>query len=170
MLSRTIRDGPPKPPRLPSVEKPCQIGGMDIARTESRIGVRATAEEIWEVIADLPGWDRWNPVETAVEGTIAFGGKISLTEQIEGLAPRRTVVQVGEWQPYAQLVWIEKRGLWFGMTRYYEIEELVPGSCIVANGFIFSGLRGEMFFDRHRKALRHSAHAIAEALRATIEG
>lgn len=143
---------------------------MDIARTETRIGVRASTDRIWEVIADLPGWDRWNPVETGVEGTIAFGGQITLTEQIEGMAERRATVRVGEWQPYAQLVWTENRGLWFNVVRYYEIEELIPGSCIVANGFIFQGLRGEMFFDKHRKALRHSTQAIAEALRATIEG
>jgi len=142
---------------------------MDTARIERRIGVRATTDRVWELIADLPGWDRWNPVETGLEGTIAFGGQISLTEQLEGLPGRRAVVRVGDWQPYAQLVWAEKRGLWFQSLRYFEIEELEPGSCIVANGFIFSGLRGEMYFDKHRKALRHGVDAVAEAWRAAAE-
>ena len=139
---------------------------METARIERRIGVRASTDRIWDLIADLPGWDRWNPVETGLEGTIAFGGQISLTEQLEGLPERRAVVRVGDWQPYAQLVWAEKRGLWFQSLRYFEIEELEPGSCIVANGFIFSGLRGEMYFDKHRKALRHGVDAVAEAWRA----
>jgi hypothetical protein len=142
---------------------------MDTARIERRIGVRATTDRVWELIADLPGWDRWNPIETGLEGVIAFGGQISLTEQLEGLPERRAVVRVGDWQPYAQLVWAEKRGLWFQSLRYFEIEELEPGSCIVANGFIFSGLRGEMYFDKHRKALRHGVDAVAEAWRATAE-
>jgi hypothetical protein len=142
---------------------------MDTARIERRIGVRATTDRVWELIADLPGWDHWNPIETGLEGAIAFGGQISLTEQLEGLSERRAVVRVGDWQPYAQLVWAEKRGLWFQSLRYFEIEELEPGSCIVANGFIFSGLRGEMYFDKHRKALRHGVDAVAEAWRATAE-
>jgi Uncharacterized conserved protein len=142
---------------------------MDTARIEKRIGVRASTDRIWELISDLSGWDRWNPVETAVEGTIAYGGAIALTEAIPGLAERRASVRVGEWQPYAQLVWMEKRGLWFRSMRYFEIEELEPGSCIVANGFIFSGLRGEMFFDKHRKELRAAVDAIAEGLKAAAE-
>ena len=142
---------------------------MDIARIEKRIGIRASTDDIWAVIADLSSWNRWNPIEKQVEGTIAFGGQIALTETIEGLPERRVLAKVGEWQPYAQLVWMENRGLWFRAMRYFEIEELEPGSCIAANGFIFSGLRGEMFFDKHRKSLRHSIDAVAEAWKATAE-
>ncbi|HYC74619.1 SRPBCC domain-containing protein [Brevundimonas sp.] len=142
---------------------------METARIEKRIGVRASTDRIWELIADLPGWDRWNPVETSVEGTIAYGGSIALTETIPGLPERRASVTVGEWTPYSQLVWLEKRGLWFRSIRYFEIEELEPGSCVVANGFIFSGLRGEMYFDRHRKALRKAVDSIAEAMKTAAE-
>ena len=142
---------------------------MDIARIEKRIGIRATTDAIWDVISDLSSWNRWNPIEKQVEGTIAFGGQIALTETIEGLPERRVLARVGEWQPYAQLVWMENRGLWFRAMRYFEIEELEPGSCIAANGFIFSGLRGEMFFDKHRKSLRHSVDAVAEAWKAAAE-
>ena len=143
---------------------------MDIARIERRIGVRATPDQIWALIADLPGWARWNPVESELEGAIAFGGEISLTERIEGLPERRVVTRVGDWQPYSQLVWAENRGLWFRSMRYFEIEPLdEPNSCIVANGFIFSGLRGEMFFDKHRARLRHAVDAVAEGWKAAAE-
>ena len=143
---------------------------MDIARIERRIGVRATPDQIWDLIADLPGWDRWNPVETRLEGASAFGAEIALTERIGDLPERRAAMRVGEWQPYSQLVWAENRGPWFRSMRYFEIEPLEqPGSCIVANGFIFSGLRGEMFFDRHRKHLRHAVDSVAEAWKAAAE-
>ena len=143
---------------------------MEIARIERRIGVRATPDQIWALIADLPGWDRWNPVETGLEGTIAFGGDISLTERVEGLSERRALTLVGDWQPYTQLVWAENRGLWFRSMRYFEIQPLdEPNSCIAANGFIFSGLRGEMFFDRNRRHLRHAVDAVADAWKAAAE-
>ena len=77
--------------------------------------------------------------------------------------------RVGEWQPRAQLVWAEKRGFLFNTVRYFEIEELEKGSCIIASGLIFSGLRGEMFHDKHRNALRRVHEAIAEGLRRAAE-
>jgi hypothetical protein len=135
---------------------------METARIEKRVGVRAPSDDIWNLIADLPSWDRWNPVETTVEGTIAFGGNLALTETVEGVGERRAVARVVEWQPRAQLVWAE--------IRYYEIEELEPGSCIVSNGWIFKGLRGEWFFDRHRPKLRTAAERIGEAIKAHAEG
>ena len=138
-------------------------------KIEKRVGVRAPSERIWEIIADLPGWDRWNPVETDVSGTIAFGGSVNLTEAIEGLPQRQATGRVADWQPNAQLVWTEKRGFLFNVVRYYEIEELEPGSCIVANGFIFSGFMGEGFHDKHKKAFKTACEAIGEALRTTAE-
>jgi hypothetical protein len=143
---------------------------METARIERRIGVRATPEHIWGLIAALSDWDRWNPIEKGVEGTIAFGGGLTLTETIEGLPERRVSARVGEWEPYSQLVWTENRGLWFRSTRYFEIQRLdEPDACIVSNGFIFSGLRGEMFFDKHRAHLRHGVNAVAEAWKAAAE-
>lgn len=142
---------------------------MDTPRIEKRIGVRAPTDRIWEVITSLEGWNRWNPVETSVDGKIAFGGTLSLTETLGGLAPRQVEARVGQWQPYAQLVWAEKRGLWFNSMRYFEIEELEPGSCIVANGYLFSGLRGEMYFDKHRKVLRQAVEGVAEGWKAAAE-
>ena len=138
-------------------------------RIEKRVGVRATTDRIWEVISDLPSWDRWNPIETRAEGTIAFGGTVALTEAIPGLPERRVSAKVGDWQPRAQLVWTEKRGWQFGVIRYYEIEELEPGSCIVANGFIFNGLRGEGFHDKHRKTIRAACEQIGDALKLAAE-
>lgn len=138
-------------------------------KVEKRIGVRAPAERIWEVISDLPSWDSWNPIEKQASGHIGFGGSVSLTETIPGMPERRFTAKVGDWQPNAQLVWVEKRGFLFASTRFYEIEELQPGSCIVANGFIFQGLRGELFHDAHRKALKDACEAVCEAIRAISE-
>ncbi|CAN5372550.1 hypothetical protein BH09PSE1_BH09PSE1_17850 [soil metagenome] len=138
-------------------------------KVEYRVGVQATPERIWSFIADLPSWNDWNPVETQVEGAIAFGGQVILTEAVEGMPERRFTARVGDWQPNAQLVWIEKRGLWFGVVRYYEIQELGPENCIFANGMIFSGLRGEGFYEKHRKHLKPAVTLIGEALKTVSE-
>lgn len=138
-------------------------------RIEKRIGIQAPADRIWEVLSDLGGWSDWHPVETEASGTIAFGGQISLTETLPGHDSRPVAARVGDWQPLAQLVWCEKRGLMFNVVRYYEIDELEPGSCIVANGYIFSGLRGEGFHDKHKFAIRQACEQVCEALKAKAE-
>lgn len=143
---------------------------METARIEKRVGVRADADRLWDLISDLPGWSHWNPVETGVEGTIGFGADLALTETIEGLGERRVTARVVDWQPRAQLVWAESRGLWFRVTRYYEIEELERGACILSNGWIFSGLRGEWFHDGRRPVLKRAAEAVGEAIKARAEG
>ncbi len=140
------------------------------SRIESRVGIRADSEVIWNIVTDLDGWSRWNPYETEVSGAIAFGGAIRLTERLPGLPERFAAHGVAEWQPLAQLVLVEKRGWLFNTVRYIEIEELARGNCIVANGVIFSGLRGELFHDKHRKAIKAAYAEIGENLRKLAEG
>ncbi len=143
---------------------------MDTTRIEKRIGVNAPSDRIWEILSDLENWHSWNPYETGIKGALAFGAGISLTEALPGMAERQVQARLGDWQPYAQLVWAEKRGFMFNAIRYYEIEELEAGACIVANGVIFSGLRGELFHDKHRKIIRPAYDDIAEALKRAAEG
>lgn len=138
-------------------------------RIQSRIGVRAPSDRIWALIEDLSGWDRWNPIETGVSGTIAFGGQVALTERIEGLPERQIQYRVAEWQPLAQLVLAEKRGWQFNALRFYEIDELEPGNCIVANGLILSGFRGESFHDKNRRVIRNACDRVSEAIKQTAE-
>ncbi|MGO4409438.1 MULTISPECIES: SRPBCC family protein [unclassified Brevundimonas] len=143
---------------------------MDTTRIEKRIGVRAPSDRIWEILSDLENWHRWNPYETGVTGALAFGGGINLTEALPGMVERQVQARIGDWQPYSQLVWAEKRGWLFNAIRYYEIEELDRGSCIVSNGVIFTGLRGELFHDKHRPTIRAAYEEIGEALRRAAEG
>jgi hypothetical protein len=143
---------------------------MDTTRIEKRIGVRAPSDRIWEILSDLENWHTWNPYETGLTGALAFGSGISLTEALPGMPERQVQARLGDWQPYAQLVWTEKRGWLFNVIRYYEIEELERGNCIVSNGTIFSGLRGELFHDKHRKIIAPAYEEIGEALRRAAEG
>jgi hypothetical protein len=142
---------------------------MSIFKIERRIGVQSSAERIWAVIADLPCWDRWNPIETRVEGLIGYGGSLTLTETIPELGERRTTLGVAEWTPESQLVLTEKRGFLFHAVRYFEIEQLQPQSCIVSNGFIFRGFRGEGFHEKNRRPLKAACEAVAEGLKVHAE-
>jgi len=125
-------------------------------RIEKRVGIQASAERLWDVLVDFPGWSRWNPYEINPEGQLAFGAPIRLTESWPDLAARPVEGRITEWQPLAQLIWVEKRGWLFSTVRYFEIEELDKGSCILATGMLFHGLRAELYMDKHRRVVRHA--------------
>lgn len=146
----------------------CEIGPMTL-RIESRIGIKAPSERIWSLIEDLQGWNRWNPIERDVSGVITFGGQLTLTETIEGLPERQFQARIASWQPLAQLALTEKRGWQFNALRYFEIDELDRGSCIMANGLILSGFRGESFYDKHRRNLRAAFEQISGSMKQTAE-
>lgn len=138
-------------------------------RIESRIGIQAPTDDIWPLIETLGDWGRWNEVERDVSGTIAFGGAIAMTEHFEGLEPRAVNGKVVEWQPHAQLVIAEKRGLWFNTLRYFEIEQLEPGNCIFATGMIFNGLRAEMYHDKHRRLIKTAYAGLCDKVKLLAE-
>jgi Polyketide cyclase / dehydrase and lipid transport. len=143
---------------------------METPRIQTRIGIPASADDIWDLIGDLSAWSRWNDYEIDAAGTIAFGGTVSFDEGFPQMEPRRAQMRVMEWAPGQHLILSEKRGLMFRVMRYFEIEQLDRQSCIFANGMVFSGLRGEMYFDKHRRALREATDAIAESMRAAASG
>jgi len=134
-------------------------------RVKNKIGVPATSDALWEVLADLDGWARWNPVFIEVQGALGIGAPLNMVERVDGVGERRVQARLGDWVPYSKLVWAERRGWQFTSTRYVVIEEMAPGSCIVTNGEIFGGMRGESFFMKHRRALRRACEAMNEALR-----
>jgi hypothetical protein len=142
---------------------------MDDTKIEKRAGVQATSDRLWELVSDLSRWNAWNPYETDVEGTISFGGRLSMTEGFPGQAPRQVSANVAEWRPYVRLVWTENRGFLFRTLRYIDIEELEKGKCIVSSGHKFAGLRGELFHDKHRPTLREAHQAIVDGLKAAAE-
>lgn len=143
---------------------------MDTTRIEKRIGVRASSERIWDVITAFDQWAGWNPYETDVSGHLSFNGSISLIEALPGHQSRQIMARLGDWQPMSQLIWTEKRGFLFNATRYYKIEQLDKDAAILSHGVILTGLRGELFHDKHRQSIRTAYEEIAEGLKRAAEG
>ena len=53
-------------------------------RIEHRIGVAASPEMVWEVIADFERWSEWNSLHPEVRGVIAIGGRLEVAEVLDG--------------------------------------------------------------------------------------
>lgn len=142
---------------------------MDTTRIESRIGVRASVDRLWDLIGNFDAWSQWNPYETEVEGSLSIGGSISLNENLPGFGSRQVSGRLGDWQPLTKLMWSERRGFLFQSTRYFTLQELDRKSSILTHGAILTGLRGENFYDKHRHQVRAAYDSLSENLKRIAE-
>jgi hypothetical protein len=139
-------------------------------KLEHRLGVRAPAEAIWNVIYDLEAWPRWNPLYTKAQGVIRIGATLELEAALPGQPPRAIRPVVLDWIPNEQLLWqIKMLGGLIKTTRYFEIEELMPGSCIFSNGEMFDGMLGPSIARRMRGPIRAGFAAMGEAVKTMAE-
>jgi hypothetical protein len=142
-------------------------GGGAGARLQDRIGVQTPPEVIWDLVYDLPGWSRWNPLFTSAAGEVRIGKTLTLTQVLAGGSPKTIQPTVLEWVPNEQLHW--RLSMFAGLahiTHYIEIEKLNDSSCIVANGEIIEGFLAPFVPGR---GLRRGLHEMNLALKAAAE-
>lgn len=138
-------------------------------RVEHRLGVPASALDVWTVLADIEAWPQWTPLYPSVKGALRIGGTIQVTEQVEGFPPRDLEPRIGDWEPEAQILWTLKQASGFlTRTRYIEIEKLAETGCIVSNGELFDGLASRYITRAHRRARYLAYVAFGEALSAKV--
>ena len=139
-------------------------------KIEHRIGVRASAEAVWRVLADIEAWPKWNPLYPKAAGVIRIGAQLDLEVVLPGHAPRAIQPTIVDWIPNEQLLWrLRLAGGLMKTTRYFEIEELTPDSCIFSNGEMFDGLLGPTLAKRLRRSLREGFRAMGEAVKSLAE-
>lgn len=137
---------------------------------EHRIGIQAPADVIWNVIYDLEGWARWNPLYTKASGDIHIGEPINVTIALPGEQPREIRPVILEWVPGEQLHWkLTMLGGFIRTVRYVEIETLAEQSCIISNGEIFGGMMGPSLARRMGGRIHRGFRQMNEALKAEAE-
>lgn len=137
-------------------------------RTEHRIGVAAPPDVIWDILADLDGWTRWNPLYPRAEGRLLIDAKLSLDMKLEGEALSKVEGQVIDWTPNSLIHWREKSGL-TTTTRYLEIDKLSEEGCIFSNGVLVEGPLTRFVTKAHKHRLRAGFTAMGEAMKREAE-
>jgi len=139
-------------------------------KLEHRIGVRAPAGVVWDILSDLPAWSEWNPVYRKASGVIRYGERLALTETLPGGQPRDLTVPILDWAPNEALhLRVSRLGGLLTSVRYLEIEALSETGCVFSNGDLFLGLVGPLVARRMRRTLRRSYALIGEAMRDRAE-
>ena len=139
-------------------------------KIEHRLGIQASPEAIWALIADIDGWARWNPLYPKAEGAIRIGSPLTLELALPGRKPQTIRPVVVDWVPNEQILWrLSMLGGLLKSTRYLEIEQLTETGCIFSNGELFEGLAGPTVARRMGPAIRAGFAAMGEAVKARVE-
>jgi len=143
---------------------------MAAAKIEHRIGVKASAETVWELVSNLDTWESWNPLYPKAAGALRIGAPLDLILALPGKPSRVIQPIVVDWVPLEQLHWQQSgMGGLVRSIRYIEIEALQEDGCVVSNGEIFTGLLGPRVARSLRKPIRQGFTAMGEALRDRAE-
>jgi hypothetical protein len=139
-------------------------------KLEHRLGIKAPAEIVWQILADLPAWKDWNPLYPEARGVVGFGELLTLTLALPEQAPRLIRPRILDWAPNEAIHWkLSMMGGLVETTRYLEIEKMSDTGCIFSNGEIFDGLMGPSVAKRMKRPIRAGFAAMGEALRDRAE-
>ena len=137
-------------------------------KIEHRIGVQAPPDAIWDLISDLDGWSRWNPLYPRAAGKLAIGSKLQLTLALPGGKPEEIHPVILDWVPHMQLAWrLRLMGGLLSTTRYMEIEPLNEGrASVFSHGEIFEGPAAYFMPKPLRQQVKRGFVAMSEAVAA----
>jgi hypothetical protein len=139
-------------------------------KIEHRVGIAAPPEVIWDILADIEGWEHWNPLYTKASGMIRIGGELVLTQALPGQKAEVIRPRIIDWVPLEQLHWANTAGGGMMKTlRYIEIEKLDEAACIFSNGEIFAGLLGPTVAKMMRQPLREGFASLNDAMKLKAE-
>lgn len=138
-------------------------------RIGTRLGVEASAERVWEIIADLRNWDGWNPVWTEVSGRIGYGETLSFTETLPGATPRKVQAKVIAWTPNELLHLEIAEGFMTKRVVYLEIDTLSETGAIFSCGAVFRGLGARSAARKSGRAFKIGMGTLGEAMKAKAE-
>ena len=139
-------------------------------KIEHRLGIRAPAQVIWDLVADIERWENWNPLYPKARGALRIGSQLELEVALPQSARRTIRPVIVDWVPREQMIW--RQSVLAGLMksrRYIEIEQLTETGCIFSNGEIFEGALGPMVARRRRREIRAGFAAMGEALKARVE-
>jgi hypothetical protein len=84
--------------------------------------IQASAERLWALLTDAPGFPRWNSTVTSIEGVIAPGASLKL--KVPTAPDRVFKPKVTEFEPGRRMVWSDGMAPMFKGVRTFT---LTPG-------------------------------------------
>jgi hypothetical protein len=137
----------------------------------TRIEIRATAKQVWDVLTDLPRYDEWNPFISKAEGKVAEGEALALTMTPPGgsaFSVKPEVLTADEHREFRWLGHLLIPGIFDG-EHSFTIEPVGEGRVRLTQCETFKGLLTPIFKWRILESTRRGFEAMNEALKERVE-
>ena len=139
-------------------------------KIETRVGISAPVDDVYDLIADIDNWPTWSPIHKAASGKLGFGASIHLEEQLEGLGVWETDGVIADWQPLSHIHVTVPKPFYAGtLIRYFEFDALSEKGSSFAVGALFTGFLSEREGKRFCKYIRAGFDSFADAVRVKAE-
>lgn len=141
--------------------------------TSVMVEIEAPAELVWQILVDLPQYDRWNPFTVAVESSLEIGAPVHL--YIPDPAKPGTRLCVVEhlvaYEPNQLLSWEQRptADSKDAARRDQYIESLGPERCRYYTTDIFLGLNADSIMRTFGPWVKQSFDAVANGLKQHAE-
>ncbi len=132
------------------------------------VNIRSGAQEIWRLLADAPGFPRWNSTVTRIEGQIREGERLRL--HVPGTA-RTFTPKVSGVVPNERMSWSDGFAPMFKGVRTFKLSPRGDGSTDFAmeerfSGLIFALVKGSLpdfkpIFEAYASDLKREAERAA---------
>ncbi len=138
---------------------------------ETRVEIEAPPARVWNILADFPAYEMWNPFVRSISGPLREGAKLSLFIQPPGGKGMRFSPTVLAARPDRELRWKGRLiipGLFDGEHHF----RLQPsdGGTRFEHGERFSGLLVALMPASSFAAIEAGFHAMNQALKTRAEG
>ena len=131
----------------------------------SEIEIRASAERVWSVLANLKNYGEWNPFIYAITGEPKLGAKIRISVRTPSGKERNYEPRITRFEVGRELRWVGKSLLLHG-EHIFLLESTGTGSSRLVHSEVFKGLLSSFFgkdaendiaegFGRMNEALKH---------------
>jgi hypothetical protein len=137
----------------------------------TEVEIRASPDQVWRVLTDLPAHAEWNPFIRAISGPLQVGARLSVTVRPpggNGMTFRPTVRVVS---PGRELRWLGRLlvpGVFDG-EHYFRLEPAGAAGTRVVHGERFSGWLVFLLRSSLDSGTRAGFEAMNQALKARVE-
>ncbi|HVU04282.1 MAG TPA: SRPBCC domain-containing protein [Polyangiaceae bacterium] len=139
---------------------------------ETSLDIAAPADKVWDVLADLRGWDEWNPVITRMRATLSPRTPVSFVIAAGGreMKIRAEMIKV---EFGRELRWRGPTngalGLMLRGEHYLVVESAGPARSRIVHGEQFEGLLLPVIWGKLRSDLEEAYSEMNRALKARVE-
>jgi hypothetical protein len=136
----------------------------------TEIIINASARQLWSVLTDLSGYEKWNPFIIKSEGEIKVKAKLTnVLQSGSGTITFKPVVQRVE--PMVYFDWIGNLFLpgIFDGHHYFQIQEISENQVKLIHGEIFSGILSSFILRKIRNDTRLNFVKMNQALKNEVE-